>query len=220
MTSSAAALYLRRSSRKDLGENRSLREQEAECRALADRLGLEVVDVYEEREGTGASARSRKRRPEWERALAALDDGARFQTLIVWALDRADRRGADVLAGLLAKHAATGRRILGVDGTDTSDERQRLATIIRGEIAREEAESIAKRVARTKRTRRADGLLPARRAAQRQADAARDLRPVPRSGARPGVRGGEGLPPPPSARPRSGIGVPCARRSEGREKSL
>lgn len=155
--SRSAALYLRRSSRKDLGENRSLREQETECRALAARLGLNVVEIYEEREGTGASTRSRKRRPQWERALADLDDGARFRTVIVWALDRADRRGADTLAALLTKHAATGRRILGVDGTDTSDERQRLATIIRGEIAREEAENTAKRVARTKRTRRAEG---------------------------------------------------------------
>ncbi|QDB79532.1 recombinase family protein [Georgenia wutianyii] len=153
----SAALYLRRSSRKDLGANRSLREQETECRALAARLGLDVVEVYEEQEGTGASMRSRKRRPKWEQALADLDAGDRFRTVIVWALDRADRRGADVLAGLLTRHAATGRRILGVDGTDTSDERQRLATIIRGEIAREEAENIAKRVTRTKRTRRADG---------------------------------------------------------------
>lgn len=152
-----AAIYLRRSSSRDQGANRSLREQEEECRSLAARLGLEVVEVFEEREGTGASARSRRRRPQWERALAELDDGSRFRTVIVWALDRADRRGADTLAALLTKHAATGRRIIGLDGTDTGDERQRLATILRGEIAREEAENIAKRVARTKRTRRADG---------------------------------------------------------------
>lgn len=153
----AASIYVRRSSRKDLGQNQSLREQEKECRALAGRLGLDVVDVYAEREGTGASRRSGKARPEWTRALADLDKGDRFHTLIVWSLDRADRRGADTLAALLTRHAASGRRILGVDGTDTSDERQRLVTIIRGEIAREEAENIAKRVARTKAARRAGG---------------------------------------------------------------
>lgn len=152
----AAALYLRRS-RKDLGTNRSLAEQEAECRTLAVSRGLDVVEVYREREGTGASARSRQPRPEWDRALADLDAGDRFRTVIVWALDRADRRGAASLGALLDKHAASGRRILGVDGTDTGDDRQRLATIVRGEIAREEAENIGKRVARTKRSRRADG---------------------------------------------------------------
>ena len=96
-------------------------------------------------------------RPQWVRVLAELDEGARFHTVIVWSLDRADRRGADTLALLLTKHAASGRRILGVDGTDTGDERQRLITIIRGEVAREEAENFAKRVARTKKARRAEG---------------------------------------------------------------
>lgn len=153
----SAAIYVRRSSRTDLGKNQSLNEQERECRALAAHLGLDVVEVYAEREGTGASRRSGKARPEWARALADLDAGDRFHTVIVWALDRADRRGADTLAALLTKHAASGRRILGVDGTDTSDERQRLMNIIRGEMAREEAENIAKRVSRTKASRRAGG---------------------------------------------------------------
>lgn len=152
-----AAIYVRRSSRKDIGQNHSLAEQEKECRALAARRGLDVVEIYAEREGTGASRRSGKARPEWVRALADLDDGENFRTLIVWSLDRADRRGADTLAGILTKHASSGRRILGVDGTDTSDERQRLVTIIRGEIAREEAENTAKRVSRTKASRRVAG---------------------------------------------------------------
>ncbi len=152
-----AAVYVRRSSGSDVGRNQSLHEQEADCRALARRLGLDVVDVYAEREGVGASRRSGKARPEWGRAVEHLDSGTSFHTLIVSSLDRADRRGADTLAALLTKHAASGRRILGVDGTDTSDERQRLATIIRGEIAREEAENIGKRVSRAKATRRCGG---------------------------------------------------------------
>lgn len=157
----ACALYLRRSSAKGSeaagGSNRSLSEQEAECRRFAADRGLAVVEVYREREGTGASARSRKARPEWTRALEDLDRGDRFETVVVWALDRADRRGADTLAALLTRHAATGRKVLGLDGTDTSDEHSRLSTILRGEIAREEAEKIAARVARTKRARREEG---------------------------------------------------------------
>ncbi|WP_353707239.1 recombinase family protein [Cellulosimicrobium sp. ES-005] len=155
--SSAAAIYVRRSSGR-AGTNKTLSEQEQEARKFAASQGLEVVEVYREREGTGASARSGKARPQWEAALAALDEGSRFHTVIVWALDRADRRGADTLGALLSRHAATGRRILGLDGTDTSDPQQRLANIIRGEMAREYSEKLGDNIARTKRYRRADGL--------------------------------------------------------------
>ncbi|MFC8598387.1 recombinase family protein [Isoptericola sp. NPDC057191] len=153
----AAAIYVRRSSGK-IGTNRTLDEQEREARALAEREGLDVVEVYREREGTGASARSGKRRPQWEAALAELGAGERFRTIIVWALDRADRRGSDTLGAMLSRHAATGRRILGVDGTDTGDPNQRLNIIIRGEIAREYSEKLGDNVARTKRYRREEGL--------------------------------------------------------------
>ena len=151
-----AAIYVRRSSAA-VGSNRSLMEQETEARALAERQGLKIVDVYREREGTGASARSGKARPQWAAAVAELDAGTRFHTIIVWALDRADRRGSDTLGAMLSQHAATGRRILGVDGTDTSDPQQRLATIVRGEIAREYSEKLGDNIARTKRYRREDG---------------------------------------------------------------
>lgn len=157
---STAALYVRRSHRDAAGSDRngrSLAEQEVECRDLAARLGLGVVEIYSEREGTGASARSRKARPEWARALADLEDGSRFRTLIVWALDRADRRGAREVAALLDAHADGSRRVLGVDGTDTADPRRRMEIILRAEIAREEAERIAARVERTKRFTRDEG---------------------------------------------------------------
>lgn len=153
----ACALYVRRSSAAGNGSNQSLAEQEAETRGLAARLGLDVVHVYAEREGTGASTRSRKRRPAWDAALVDLTAGDRFRTLVVYALDRADRRGAGEVAALLDRHADGSRRIVGVDGLDTSDPRRRLEFIIRAEVAREEAERIADRVTRTKRHRRADG---------------------------------------------------------------
>ncbi len=113
--------------------------------------------MYSEKEGTGASRRSRKPRPAWTAALADLDDGSKFQTLIVWALDRADRRGAVEIGRLLDAHADGSRRVVGVDGTDTSDTRRRLEMIIRAEVAREEAEHIAERVTRAKRFARSDG---------------------------------------------------------------
>ncbi|ARU51774.1 hypothetical protein CBR64_10030 [Cellulosimicrobium cellulans] len=153
----AAAIYVRRSSGA-AGANKTLSEQEREARKFAETRGLEIVEIYREREGTGASARSGKARPQWEAALTELDRGDRFRTVIVWALDRADRRGADTLGALLSRHVATGRRILGLDGTDTSDPQQRLANIIRGEMAREYSEKLGDNIARTKRYRREQGL--------------------------------------------------------------
>ncbi|WP_329105465.1 recombinase family protein [Micromonospora sp. NBC_01699] len=154
------ALYLRRSHRNaegDLRNGRSLKEQESELRDLCARLGLVVVAVYVEREGTGASRHSHKARPEWEKALDHLHIGATFRTVGVWALDRADRRGAVQIGALLDAHADGSRRIIGVDGTDTGDPRRRLEHIIRAEIAREEADHLSERVGRAKRFARADG---------------------------------------------------------------
>lgn len=155
-----AAIYVRRSHKDKEGDartGRSLTEQADDARALAARVGLNVVEVYAEREGTGASRHSRKARPVWEKALDDLDNGDDFRTLIVWALDRAERRGAKQVADLIERHAGRGRRVLGVDGTDTGDEHQRLALIVRAEVAREEAESISKRVRRSRAAARKEG---------------------------------------------------------------
>ncbi|PWU44488.1 hypothetical protein DLJ46_25710 [Micromonospora globispora] len=155
-----AALYLRRSHKNadgDARNGRSLAEQESELRDLAARLGLFVTEVYVEREGTGASRYSLKARPQWMRALAELRAGDHFRTLLVWALDRADRRGAVEIGRILDEHADGSRRIVGVDGTDTADSRRRLEHIIRAELAREEVENLSRRVSRAKRFRRAEG---------------------------------------------------------------
>jgi DNA invertase Pin-like site-specific DNA recombinase len=143
-----------------LSKGRSLAEQETETRAMADRLGLTVVEVFKEREGVGASRRSGKRRPEWERALAALDHGDTFRTLLVWELSRADRRGWAVLDGMVTLLGEKGRRLLGVDGTDLTDPARRLENVIRAEMARQEAENTAARVERAKRADRLAGRWP------------------------------------------------------------
>lgn len=155
------ALYLRRSHKNAEGDarnGRSLAEQETELRDLASRLGLTVVEVYVEREGTGASRYSLKARPRWARALDDLRVGDQFRTLLVWALDRADRRGAVEIGKLLDEHADGSRRIVGADGTDTGDQRRRLELIIRAELAREEVDNLSRRVSRAKKYRRAEGI--------------------------------------------------------------
>lgn len=154
------ALYLRRSHKDAEGSarnGRSLAEQETELRALAARLGLLVVEFYVEREGTGASRYSLKARPVWMRAIDDLRVGDRFRTVLVWALDRADRRGAVEVGKLLDEHADGSRRIVGADGTDTGDPRRRLELIIRAELAREEVDNLSRRVGRAKKYRRAEG---------------------------------------------------------------
>lgn len=156
----AAAIYVRRSHKNSKDTHRlgrSMREQEADCRALASRVGLRVVRVYAEREGTGASRHSRKARPVWEEALRDLDGGEEFRTLIVWSLDRATRKGAVEAGELAERHVGKNRRVLGVDGTDTGDERARLSLIVRAEVAREEAEKLSERVSRARRFARDNG---------------------------------------------------------------
>ena len=155
-----AALYLRRSKKSGANDyrNRSIAEQDSEGRGWADGEGLSVVKVFMEEEGTGASRHSRKKRPEWDNALAELREGSEFRTLIVLEVSRADRRGAAQIAALLDEHRATGRRLYIVDDRlDSASENDRRRIIDKAESAREESERLSKRVQRTKRYRRADG---------------------------------------------------------------
>ena len=91
-----AAIYVRRSAvdtenKQSDAFSRSLQAQERECRAFAERQGLSVVEVYRDKTGTSASHLTTNRRPEMERAMSEI--GGRFKTLIVWAFDRATRKG-------------------------------------------------------------------------------------------------------------------------------
>ena len=93
-TTTRAAIYTRKSSLDERsGDNRSTTAQERESRALAERLGFEVVEVYAEAIGTSASHLTNDARPEFARAMA--DMGSRFDVLVAWALDRVTRKGID-----------------------------------------------------------------------------------------------------------------------------
>lgn len=155
--SCSCAIYVRRSARNDIGMNRSVAEQELEARAFAEELGKRVVRVYVEREGVGASVRSRAPRPAWDAALADLSEGLAFHTLVVHSQSRLTRQGAGVISALLDSRDLVDRRIVSLDGMDTADSGRRLQMTLRAEIDREESERIATRVARTKRFRRDEG---------------------------------------------------------------
>jgi site-specific DNA recombinase len=91
MTNRAAAIYVR-ISRDRAGAGLGVERQETECRALADRLGWQVTQVYCDND---ISAFSGRRRPGYERMLADIKDG-RIIAVIAWHPDRLHRRAAEL----------------------------------------------------------------------------------------------------------------------------
>ena len=149
-----AAIYVRRSAADAANKDedafsRSLVAQERECLAWAERQGLEVTEVYRDKTGTSASHLKTNRRPEMERALA--DIGVRYKTLIVWALDRATRKGMAEVGSILETIEKAGGRMVSVtDGVDTDDPTARLMLAIRAEMARDEMVKLSTRINRGK----------------------------------------------------------------------
>lgn len=78
------------------GEEAGVKRQEEDCRTLAERLKLEVVEVYTDND-IGASTRSRaKNRPAYERMLADAKAG-KFSTIVAYSNSRLTRRPAEWL---------------------------------------------------------------------------------------------------------------------------
>jgi site-specific DNA recombinase len=86
-----AVIYCR-ISRDRVGAGLGVERQEADCRALAERLGWTVVAVHIDND---LSAYSRKRRPAYELMLSQLRDGA-ADAVIAWHPDRLHRRVAEL----------------------------------------------------------------------------------------------------------------------------
>ena len=150
-----AAIYTRKSSLDERsGDNRSTTAQERECRALAERLGFEVVEVYAEAIGTSASHLTNDARPEFVRAMA--DMGARFDVLVAWSLDRVTRKGIDEMAGLFQRIEATGGRIVTHDFDSAGSEARILGTLV-SELSRGEMAKLSERICRGKDEQRRRG---------------------------------------------------------------
>lgn len=104
-TGSRAALYGRISRDKNDG-GATVGEQIRLSRKLAEEHGLEVVAEYREKDGTGASERSKAtERPEYEAMLAAAAAGE-FDTIVAYSDDRITRRPIELerLIDLAEKH--------------------------------------------------------------------------------------------------------------------
>jgi site-specific DNA recombinase len=88
----SAGIYVR-ISRDQAGKSLGIKRQEQECRALADRLGWTVVEVYDA--DNDMSAFSGRRRPDYERMLSDIDAGT-INAVIAWHPDRLHRRSLEL----------------------------------------------------------------------------------------------------------------------------
>lgn len=128
------------------GQMAGVQRQETECRALAERLGLTVDQVYVDND---SSAYSGKRRPQFDAMLAAHPDA-----IVVWHLDRLVRRIKDlepVIALDVNIHAVSSGL------ADLSTPTGRMAARMTTVIAQYESEQKGERQKAMHRQRRAAG---------------------------------------------------------------
>lgn len=139
----AAALIYCRISKDMAGEHLGVDRQERACRELADRLGLEVVDVLVDND---VSAYRAKARPAFERAVEVLKGGT-AGAIVAYHADRLYRRMAD-LERLVEIVEATGVEIhtVAAGDVDLSTASGRMVARMLGAAAQHESERIGERM--------------------------------------------------------------------------
>lgn len=141
-----AAVYCRISKDTE-GEALAVARQEADCRALADRLGYRVGHVFIDND-LGASTRSRKLRPAYADMLDRTKNGE-FAAVLAYSNSRLTRRPLE-LEGLITLHETTGVLIAtcasGQDDLSTAD--GRMVARIKGSVDAAESERTGERVKR------------------------------------------------------------------------
>ena len=154
-----AALYLRKSS-VDLraGENRSLQDQRHDCERLAEAQGFDIVDVFEEEEGTSASHLTDHDRPMWDKAMDLM--GHTYDTLVAWKMNRCTREGMVPMGTLLDHCEQRDGRVLTVDGHDTGSKEYRIIGALISEIDRKTITEMSEGICRGKEGQRRRGEFP------------------------------------------------------------
>lgn len=140
-----AAIYVRISRDKE-GKGLGVARQEADCRALAERLGFDVYEhVYSDND---ISATRGKPRPEFVRLLEDTKAG-RFQSILAWHTDRMYRRPRDLqdLTDALKVHDVSVYTVK-AGALDLSTATGRLQAGIYAQIAQHEVELKGERQAR------------------------------------------------------------------------
>jgi DNA invertase Pin-like site-specific DNA recombinase len=100
-----------RISKDRLMEGLGVARQEGDCRALAEKRGWAVVDVYCDND---VSASGKKKREQWERLLADLQSG-RIRAIVAWHVDRLTRRPVE-LEGVIDMADRLGVQLATVNG--------------------------------------------------------------------------------------------------------
>lgn len=150
-----AAIYCRISDDRE-GQRLGVQRQEEDARALAKHRGYEVTDLYVEND-TGASSRSRKPRPKFDRLLELARAGE-YDAVIAYSSSRLTRRPKEneTLIELYEKHGVL-IHYANTNDNDLSTARGRRRA--RDDAARdaEEVEELGERVARTAQQRAEEG---------------------------------------------------------------
>ena len=148
-----AALYLRLSVAQDEVQSDSIRRQEADLRALAEREGWHVVRVL-----TDDGLSGRKVRANATEALRMLRE-REVEVLAVWKLDRFTRQGLSAIGDLVETLDATPGSLFVTlqDGLRSDQAAWRLVAAVLSEVARTEADNTSARVSASIRSNRADG---------------------------------------------------------------
>ncbi|GAA4724420.1 recombinase family protein [Pedococcus ginsenosidimutans] len=156
MSQPRAAVYLRQSEDKS-GAGAAVARQLDECRALAERLGWEVAEVYEDND-TSATARA-KPRAGWTRLLKDLQAG-RHDAVIAFHTDRLYRRLRD-LADLIDIAEERSLRIAAVKAADLdlSTPAGRMVAGMLAHVARYEVEQKGVRQVAANRQRAQAGMV-------------------------------------------------------------
>ena len=89
-------------------DGKSVAAQERQLRTKAEQLGIDIIAVYKEEDGTSASSVTNHNRPQFDRCLADYKAGI-FAIIMVWDIDRWSRKGAaevGLLLDLLAEESS------------------------------------------------------------------------------------------------------------------
>ncbi|KRF19412.1 hypothetical protein ASG90_20580 [Nocardioides sp. Soil797] len=137
----AAAIYCRLSLDKN-DDQKAVRRQEDECRALAGRKGWPVVEVYVDNDISASDPR--KKRPQYDRMLADIKAG-KIDAIICWHTDRLTRqpRQLEEIIDIADKH---GTALATVQGDiDLGTPNGRMVARMLGAAARQEVEQKSER---------------------------------------------------------------------------
>ena len=154
--SKRAIVYCRISKDRE-GRRLGVQRQEEDCRLLADRLDYAIAEVLIEND-TGASTRSRKPRPEFEK-LMTLAEAGDIDAILAYSSSRLTRRPMEN-ERLIHLYETTGTLIHYVNAKDNDLSTARGRSRARDDARRdaEEAEEISERVERDVRRRAREGV--------------------------------------------------------------